>query len=124
MKTIKGILLATVLLVSLVGNNAWAQHAHFHRYHSHVGVYIGAPLVWPLWPSTYYYPYYPYQPVIVEPAAPTVYVERSDVQTTSPQIQNTSNYWYYCHNPDGYYPYIKECPNGWQKVIPQPMPHP
>jgi hypothetical protein len=26
-------------------------------------------------------------------------------------------YWYYCPNPQGYYPYIKNCPNGWMKVI-------
>jgi hypothetical protein len=26
-------------------------------------------------------------------------------------------YWYYCPNPEGYYPYIKSCPNGWMRVI-------
>jgi hypothetical protein len=30
------------------------------------------------------------------------------------------NYWYYCHNPEGYYPYVKKCPSGWMKVVPSP----
>jgi hypothetical protein len=29
-------------------------------------------------------------------------------------------YWYYCSNPEGYYPYIKSCPGGWAKVVPTP----
>jgi hypothetical protein len=31
-------------------------------------------------------------------------------------------YWYYCQNPQGYYPYVKQCPNGWMKVVPSPPP--
>ena len=31
--------------------------------------------------------------------------------------QQGPTYWYYCPNPQGYYPYIKNCPNGWMKVI-------
>ncbi|MGZ5575376.1 MAG: hypothetical protein ACXWEV_00735 [Methylobacter sp.] len=27
-------------------------------------------------------------------------------------------YWYYCTNPAGYYPYIRQCSAAWQKVIP------
>lgn len=26
-------------------------------------------------------------------------------------------YWYYCKNPSGYYPYVKQCPSGWMKVV-------
>ncbi|HYM17356.1 MAG TPA: hypothetical protein VEU06_02230 [Micropepsaceae bacterium] len=26
------------------------------------------------------------------------------------------SYWYYCSNPDGYYPYVKSCNNEWQAV--------
>lgn len=29
------------------------------------------------------------------------------------------SYWYYCQNPMGYYPYVRECPNGWMKVVPK-----
>jgi hypothetical protein len=28
------------------------------------------------------------------------------------------NYWYYCHNPAGYYPYVQSCTGEWQKVRP------
>ena len=36
-----------------------------------------------------------------------------------PQPQ-ASNYWHYCRNPEGYYPYVKNCPEGWLQVAPQP----
>lgn len=51
-------------------------------------------------------------PVYVQRPAP-VYVE---------QAQDDSSYWYYCDNPEGYYPYIKTCPGGWMKVVPQTVP--
>lgn len=31
-------------------------------------------------------------------------------------------WWYQCRNPSGYYPYITECPAGWEKVAPAPPP--
>src|SRR5665811_1104167 len=37
---------------------------------------------------------------------------------TVPQPQ--TNYWYYCQDPEGYYPDVDECPDGWQQVAPQP----
>jgi hypothetical protein len=40
-------------------------------------------------------------------------------QSPAPQQQG---YWYYCQNPQGYYPYVKECPAGWLQVVPQPTP--
>jgi hypothetical protein len=27
-------------------------------------------------------------------------------------------YWYYCSNPAGYYPYVRQCSTLWQKVVP------
>jgi hypothetical protein len=30
--------------------------------------------------------------------------------------------WYYCSNPQGYYPYIKNCPGGWLTVVPNVTP--
>lgn len=69
----------------------------------------------PWWPYGYAYPYaYPYPmyspPVVVE-SSPPEYVEP---EPRSPQ------YWYYCQNPQGYYPYVTECPGGWVPVAPQP----
>jgi hypothetical protein len=51
-----------------------------------------------------------------------VYIEQSQAASAPSTIATPrpSNYWYYCTNPDGYYPYIKQCGSGWQKVAPTP----
>lgn len=93
-------------LLMLAAGGAWA---HGPR----VVVGIGAPMYWdPFWGPWWYRPpavYVP-PPVVVQPPPP-VYVEQAE----APQ-----NYWYYCRSGKGYYPYVKECPDGWQKVLPQP----
>lgn len=72
------------------------------------------------------YPYYGgygygYPSTIVQvPVTPPVYIQQSP-----PVVQQySSGYWYYCSNPEGYYPYIKQCPIGWQPVSSTPSPHP
>jgi hypothetical protein len=57
-------------------------------------------------------------PVIVQPPPPPVYVERPREPQAEPQ--HKPGLWYYCRNPQGYYPDVKECPGGWQAVEPQP----
>jgi hypothetical protein len=66
----------------------------------------------------YYYgrPYY-YPPTVVVPSAPPVYIQQESATPAEAQI----NYWYYCRKPDGYYPYVKECPDGWLQVAPEPL---
>lgn len=27
-------------------------------------------------------------------------------------------YWYYCRDPEGYYPNVRRCPEGWMRVVP------
>jgi hypothetical protein len=69
------------------------------------------------WGGGYYSPgYYGYSSAAV-PMAPPVYVQRQDIEPSAPQ---STNYWYYCRNPEGYYPYVKECAEGWLQVAPQP----
>jgi hypothetical protein len=58
----------------------------------------------------YPYPYYAGPPVVIQ-QQPPVYSQKE---------QPEPNYWYYCQNPQGYYPYIKSCPGGWMKVVPEP----
>lgn len=29
-----------------------------------------------------------------------------------------AQYWYYCGSAGAYYPYVAECPEGWQPVVP------
>jgi len=67
------------------------------------GVFIGAPLL-------YYYP-----APIMAPTAPT-YIEQYPGQSAPDQ----SSYWFYCASLNGYYPYVSDCPEGWQPVAPQP----
>jgi len=74
------------------------------------------------WGPSYAYPYaYPYGNPYY--AAPPVAVQQGTQeyiqQGSAPQQQG---YWYYCQNPQGYYPYVKECPAGWLQVVPQPAP--
>jgi hypothetical protein len=67
--------------------------------------------------APYSYPYYPSPPVVVQ-QPPVVYQQPA----SSPQAPT---YWYYCPNPQGYYPYIHQCPTGWLQVVPQTAPpHP
>lgn len=107
-------LLSMVLLaalMALVGESAWA---HGSRTRVGVGFYVGGPVWGPMWyPPPYYYPP---QVVVVPPSVPPVYIE----QNVAPAETTARHYWYYCASSKGYYPYVKECPEGWQKVLPQP----
>jgi hypothetical protein len=49
---------------------------------------------------------------------PVVYIQRED--ETQGTAGEQANYWYYCRNPEGYYPYVKKCPDGWLPVAPLP----
>jgi hypothetical protein len=105
MKTMTVLLLA--LLCATAAGSAWA-----HGRGPRVGVYVGVPFgyYWYGPPSYYYYP-----PPVVIRQEPQVYIERA-----APQAQS---YWYYCAESAAYYPYVKECPGGWQRVVPTPPSH-
>jgi hypothetical protein len=105
---------AWVLSAILLGTVASAP-AFAHGGHVRFGVVIGGP--WWYYPP--YYPYYPYAPVVTVPAAPATYIERGEAQAPAQQPQG---FWYYCAASKTYYPYVKECPAGWQRVTPQPAP--
>jgi len=47
-----------------------------------------------------------------------VYIQKEDGAQAATESQ--SNYWHYCRNPEGYYPYVKKCPDGWLPVAPRP----
>ena len=81
-------------------------------------VVVGIGFGFPLWyPAPWYYapaPYYYYPPQVVY-SSPPVYVERQDKVS-----ERSTDWWYYCEQSKGYYPYVKTCPGGWQKVSPTP----
>ena len=90
-------------------------------YYGGIGIY-GLGLGYYGWP--YYSPYYAYPPAVVQvPSSPPVYIEQGGGQVAPAQApQSQSGYWYYCADSRAYYPYVKECPAGWQQVAPQPPP--
>jgi hypothetical protein len=97
------------------------------RWHS--GVYLNFGIPFPYYwgpgyygPPVYYAPppvYYYGPPAAVVPSSPPVYVERDDPAPAAPQAQPPATWWYWCESARGYYPYVKECPGGWQRVPPQ-----
>jgi hypothetical protein len=98
------------------GHHGGGGHGHFV-----VGIGIGAPY-WG-WGYGYGYPYYPgyyYPPAYAYPAypaQPTTYIQQDAPPAPAAPQQG---YWYYCGDAQAYYPYVKECPGGWQRVSPQP----
>jgi len=124
---ILGLGLAASAHASRFGGRAGGGSAGFHGGGFHGGgfhhgghfrgsVFIGGAFFAPwYWPGPYYYPpaYYPpayYPPSYYPPA--TEYMEA--------QPSAAPSYWYYCAASRAYYPYVRECPGGWQQVAPQP----
>ena len=116
MKPVKATLTLVVLVLGIIASaSALAWH---HGGHVRFGVFIGAPVYWYPPPYYYYPPYYP--PVVAVPSSPPVYIEQVNARPAPAQSQ--ANWWYYCADAKAYYPYVKQCPGGWQRVAPQPPP--
>lgn len=113
--TVVAVLLALSSFVVQAHSRGGRYYGHSHR-HPGFGFYFGSPWSW--YPRSYY-PYYPYYPpqIVTVPVEPPVYIERGSSQT---QQQLPAGYWYYCREADAYYPYVKECPDGWLQVSPTP----
>lgn len=125
MLNIKLMYLAIVLLTIMANDSVFARGGHGGGGYGHgggygygygggygfygYGGYYGHGL--------YDYPfYYPPAVVIAPPSTPPVFIQQVQPQTVKPQ----ANYWHYCQNPEGYYPYVRNCPGGWQQIAPQP----
>jgi hypothetical protein len=101
----KIVLAAAVAAASLACGTASAHP------HTRFGVdFVIGPGPW--WWGPPYYPYY-YPPVVV---ADPVYAPPAPVV----QVPAPPTYWYYCRQANAYYPYVSECPSGWEQVAPQP----
>ncbi len=130
MKKSSLVLISSLLVASLstVSATSFARPHHKHGHgHGHggarFGLYIGVPLAIGAAsyhygnygaryyaPPAYYYP--PMAPIVVNPA-PVTYIEQAPQVAAS---QQSNGYWYYCDSARGYYPYVKDCPSGWQPV--------
>lgn len=119
MKTLKNLLVTALATAGVLAAGSALAGGHSHV---SIGVGVGVPVGVPYYgygyygyrPYPYYYPAYYPAPVVVQ-QAPTVYVEQAQAQ---PQAGGS---WYYCQDSRAYYPYVKECPSGWQPVAPQPQ---
>ncbi len=100
-------LAASLTAMVLLGFAATAQAQHVR-----FGLYLGLP--GPGWyaPYSYYPPAY-YSPPVVVQSAP-IYAE--------PRPAPLPSTWYYCADAKAYYPYVKQCPGGWQRVPTVPSP--
>jgi hypothetical protein len=79
------------------------------------GVVVAAPIVYAYAPPyPYPSPYYAYAPGYAIPDAASTYMQPGPAPA----------YWYYCAALNAYYPYVQDCPEGWQQVAPQPPPPP
>ncbi len=74
-----------------------------HDYYWGSLLLYGAPYLLSLLPP------YPARVPVAAPAVTTDYVEQS-------------SYWYYCTDPEGYHPYVRDCPGGWMQVVPSGPP--
>jgi hypothetical protein len=72
------------------------------------GPSIGFGVYSPLWvPPPVYYP------------PPRVVVQQGYVPPPAayaPPAADDGSYWYYCSNPQGYYPYVRQCTGQWETV--------
>ncbi|MFZ6872925.1 hypothetical protein ACO0LF_12750 [Undibacterium sp. Di27W] len=118
---------------------------HGYRTHSRVSIGVAIPPLYFHYGNRYgyaasYYPYdysWRYYPsVVIAPSVTytvpvtstsnTVYVDtyqqgyvedNNNASQNYPRQQSTTGRdWLYCHQPDGFYPAIKACPGGWQRV--------
>jgi hypothetical protein len=140
MRRVMGVALAGVLLLGVaLPGEVWAWGG------PRVRVFVGAGPIWwapgfvprpwpyfppayvypPFYPAPYYPPVYTYAPPVYS-YAPPVYVPQATVQQAPPAYVRQNpvapppqpRYWYYCQDAEAYYPYVKECPRGWKKVVP------
>ena len=122
----KIVALLVMLAFAAASGSAMAQHSG-HGGYGHgggwgygvgLGLALGLPLLW----SGYYAPYAYPAPVYAYPGpamAPSgAYVEQGYGEAAPAPAQQQD--WYFCPASNVYYPYIRECPSGWQRVPSQP----
>jgi len=68
------------------------------------------------WPYAYPYPYSYYPPRVVYQQ----YVPPPADYLAPPQGPAPESFWYHCDNPEGYYPYVRQCDGPWQQVPVRP----
>lgn len=118
------------------GHSVRHHHSHGGYWGPRIGVYYGPGFgYWGAWNYgwglgygavyPYAYPYvagYPfaYAPVVINSTPiPQTYIQQEPAAEPTVQPAPTINYWYYCTQPAGYFPYVQNCNQPWMKVVPQ-----
>ena len=132
--------------VALASAPAFAQRGHHGHGGGHFwgpfgGLVLGSAIVYSaMQPRTVYYQprvtYWPYGPVaMVGPDSASAYY--ADPSYAGPPATSIppppqggaqvsalsapgSEWWYFCKDPNGYYPYVRDCKTGWEKISPTP----
>src|SRR5271157_3913176 len=94
----------------------WHGGGYYGGWHGYYGGWHGGGYGWygfgPWWGWGYPYAYPSYgYPYSAYPSAGAQLPVPSEPQ---------QSYWYYCQDPQGYYPYVRNCPGGWTQVVPTP----
>jgi hypothetical protein len=129
MKLMKSLFIVLAFAVGSSANVAWASHPSSH-FVAHHGFRHNGGWHRPIWGHVYYGPwpwFYPWYFGYTIPVFPTtLYTEPPPEQyiemnpPTNPPANVQPNIWYYCANPQGYYPYVKSCSGNWQEVPAEP----
>ena len=65
-------------------------------------------------------------PPLIKPGAVLIFeielLKTSQGSSQTAKQSEEASYWYYCKDLKTYYPYVKNCPSGWQQVVPQTAP--
>jgi len=116
---------------------AWGWPGYYWPYAYGAG-YYGPGYYYPYGPAYVYGPGYGYVPPAVAGVGGAVtYIERapaaqpaqqaapvSEPRSTSTGPPPGTQWWYLCSSPRGAYPYVRECPGGWERVPAAPPPGP
>jgi len=114
-----GLKLVFVFIVLITSNLAIAHGGRFDHFSfgfnlGYPGFYGGYGFYDPFFYPPVAVPMVP--PVIVQ-QAPPVYIQQQEAPAA---VYQQTYDWYYCQNPEGYYPYVRQCPGGWVRVDPRP----
>lgn len=126
MKRARALLMAMIIgSASLTGTAAWADRGYYRPYdgprHHHHGHGGGRALGWGiaglalgsavLWAATR-------PPVVVQEPA-QVYMPPPPMEPVVAYSPPADGWWYYCRSAGAYYPYVKHCAGGWERVSPR-----
>ena len=124
MKTLKTVIMVVlILLVTFPLVQAVEVRYHGRSYYRGYayGYYGRYGYGWRGYPYRWGYPYwwaYPYYDPYYYGGYGEPPVPPQGVTPPAASGQQQPSYWHFCQDPEGYYPYVKECPGGWMTVVP------